>query len=181
MARSRKRPPFTARPASNPARGLLRVDLIDRLQADLTDTPTTTKGSMGQEVAHPILSELRQHRGPQRPSSGRWRWPTPTLRPQMPARLPVREPRPSPVPAGPGIRRSGESAPLNPGRLEWDEDGLPVAGQRTKDVAPAGRQVLMWSETVLTQPDGDGGPASRGAGGITGPFCRLVVRPGRGR
>jgi hypothetical protein len=39
------------------------VDLIDRLQSDLKDTPTTTKGSMGQEVAHPILSELRQHRG----------------------------------------------------------------------------------------------------------------------
>jgi hypothetical protein len=39
------------------------VDLIDRLQADLGSTPTTTSGSMGQEVAHPILSELRQHRG----------------------------------------------------------------------------------------------------------------------
>jgi hypothetical protein len=39
------------------------ADLIDRLQADLKDTPTTTRGSMGQEVAHPILSELRQHRG----------------------------------------------------------------------------------------------------------------------
>jgi hypothetical protein len=38
------------------------VDLIDRLQADLGSTPTTTKGSMGQEVAHPTLSELRQHR-----------------------------------------------------------------------------------------------------------------------
>ena len=39
------------------------ADLIDRLQADLKDTPTTTRGSVGQEVAHPILSELRQHRG----------------------------------------------------------------------------------------------------------------------
>lgn len=38
------------------------ADLIDRLQGDLQATPTTTKGSMGQEVAHPILSELRQHR-----------------------------------------------------------------------------------------------------------------------
>jgi hypothetical protein len=38
-------------------------DLIDRLQTALKDTPTTTKGSMGQLVAHPILSELRMHRG----------------------------------------------------------------------------------------------------------------------
>ena len=39
------------------------ADLIDRLQSDLKDTPTTTRGSMGQEVVHPVLSELRQHRG----------------------------------------------------------------------------------------------------------------------
>lgn len=39
------------------------VDLLDVLQEVLQETPLTTTGSMGQLVAHPILSELRQHRG----------------------------------------------------------------------------------------------------------------------
>jgi hypothetical protein len=38
-------------------------DLLDRLEAELKDAPTTTRGSMQQLVAHPVLSELRQHRG----------------------------------------------------------------------------------------------------------------------
>lgn len=38
------------------------ADLIDRLQADLRDGPTTTRGSQGQIVAHPNVSEIRQHR-----------------------------------------------------------------------------------------------------------------------
>jgi hypothetical protein len=67
VERGRQRSQFAPRSATNPARSLLEAcceaDLIDRLQADLKDTPTTTRGSMGQEVAHPILSELRQHRG----------------------------------------------------------------------------------------------------------------------
>lgn len=37
-------------------------DLLDRLEAELAGVSTTTAGSMGQEVAHPVLSELRQHR-----------------------------------------------------------------------------------------------------------------------
>jgi hypothetical protein len=37
-------------------------DLIDDLQDALKDSPKTTRGSMGQEVVHPIVSELRMHR-----------------------------------------------------------------------------------------------------------------------
>jgi hypothetical protein len=37
-------------------------DLIDDLQSALKDAPKTTRGSMGQEVIHPLISELRQHR-----------------------------------------------------------------------------------------------------------------------
>jgi hypothetical protein len=40
----------------------MEADLIDSLQEGLTDAPTTVKGSMGQEVIHPLISELRQHR-----------------------------------------------------------------------------------------------------------------------
>jgi hypothetical protein len=38
------------------------TDIIDRLQTEFDLGETTTKGSMGQEVAAPTLSELRQHR-----------------------------------------------------------------------------------------------------------------------
>jgi len=38
------------------------ADLIDDLQSALKDTSRTTRGSMGQEVIHPLISELRQHR-----------------------------------------------------------------------------------------------------------------------
>ena len=38
------------------------ADLIVRLEAVLADAPLTTTGSMGQLVAHPLISELRQHR-----------------------------------------------------------------------------------------------------------------------
>ena len=38
------------------------VDLIDRLEEELAQEPTTVKGSMGQKVAHPHVSEIRQHR-----------------------------------------------------------------------------------------------------------------------
>lgn len=37
-------------------------DLVDALQLELKDSPTTTRGSMGQLVAHPLVTELRQHR-----------------------------------------------------------------------------------------------------------------------
>lgn len=36
-------------------------DLIDRLHEALADAELTTRGSMGQEVASPFVSELRQH------------------------------------------------------------------------------------------------------------------------
>lgn len=36
-------------------------DLIDRLHEALVDAELTTRGSMGQEVASPFVSELRQH------------------------------------------------------------------------------------------------------------------------
>ena len=36
-------------------------DLIDRLHEALAEAELTTRGSMGQEVASPFVSELRQH------------------------------------------------------------------------------------------------------------------------
>ncbi|WP_425664872.1 hypothetical protein [Agrococcus sp. DT81.2] len=38
------------------------ADLIVRLEDALAGEPLTTSGSMGQIVAHPLISELRQHR-----------------------------------------------------------------------------------------------------------------------
>lgn len=38
------------------------ADLIDRLEAEMVDAPTMVKGSMGQLVASPLISEVRQHR-----------------------------------------------------------------------------------------------------------------------
>lgn len=40
------------------------IDLIERLQDALPKTKTglTVRGSMGQNVAHPLLGEIRQHR-----------------------------------------------------------------------------------------------------------------------
>jgi len=38
------------------------ADLIDELEAALVGQPRTVKGSQGQSVIHPIISELRQHR-----------------------------------------------------------------------------------------------------------------------
>ena len=37
-------------------------DLIDELRAGLKGEPQTVRGSQGQEVAHPLIAELRQHR-----------------------------------------------------------------------------------------------------------------------
>ena len=37
-------------------------DLIEQLSAGLQGAPMIVKGSMGQEVINPIVSELRQHR-----------------------------------------------------------------------------------------------------------------------
>lgn len=38
------------------------ADLISRMEKELEDQPLTVKGSMGQLVPHPLVSELRQHR-----------------------------------------------------------------------------------------------------------------------
>lgn len=38
------------------------IDVIERIQADLRDSPLMVKGSMGQLVASPLVSEVRQHR-----------------------------------------------------------------------------------------------------------------------
>jgi hypothetical protein len=38
------------------------ADLIDTLQAAQNDQPLTVRGSMGQQVINPLVSELRQHR-----------------------------------------------------------------------------------------------------------------------
>lgn len=37
------------------------LDTIDRLRAQIAERGETVAGSMGQPVAHPLLSELRQH------------------------------------------------------------------------------------------------------------------------
>lgn len=39
------------------------ADMIERLEDAQRDEPLTAKGSMGQTVASPFVSELRQHRG----------------------------------------------------------------------------------------------------------------------
>lgn len=39
-----------------------QADLIDRIQTAQLDAPLTVRGSQGQEVAHPLVSELRMHR-----------------------------------------------------------------------------------------------------------------------
>lgn len=38
------------------------ADLIDEMAAALVDAPRTVKGSQGQQVIHPLIPELRQHR-----------------------------------------------------------------------------------------------------------------------
>lgn len=38
------------------------ADLIDALEDEMQGSPRTVKGSMGQTVIHPLISELRQHR-----------------------------------------------------------------------------------------------------------------------
>ncbi|MFI5670467.1 hypothetical protein [Streptomyces sp. NPDC051704] len=38
------------------------VDLIERMHAELQGAPLVVKGSMGQDVANPLVQELRQHR-----------------------------------------------------------------------------------------------------------------------
>jgi hypothetical protein len=35
------------------------LDVIDRLEAEMRDAPLTVAGSQGQQVAHPLLHELR--------------------------------------------------------------------------------------------------------------------------
>lgn len=38
------------------------IDLIERMEAEQRDLPLVAKGSMGQDVAAPLVQELRQHR-----------------------------------------------------------------------------------------------------------------------
>lgn len=38
------------------------VDLIERLETELREGPLTVRGSMGQQVASPLVQEIRQHR-----------------------------------------------------------------------------------------------------------------------
>ncbi len=38
------------------------VDLVERLELELRDAPLMVRGSQGQQVASPLVSELRQHR-----------------------------------------------------------------------------------------------------------------------
>lgn len=42
------------------------ADLIDRLEEALTGAPLMESGSMGQKVASPLVSEIRQHRNTKR-------------------------------------------------------------------------------------------------------------------
>lgn len=39
------------------------ADIIEKLEDAMVDAPLTVTGSMGQLVAHPLIQELRQHRG----------------------------------------------------------------------------------------------------------------------
>lgn len=39
------------------------LDIIDRLEESLDGASLVVRGSMGQDVAHPLLAEVRQHRG----------------------------------------------------------------------------------------------------------------------
>lgn len=38
------------------------ADIVERLEGELADAPLMVKGSMGQLVASPLVSEVRQHR-----------------------------------------------------------------------------------------------------------------------
>ncbi|MFF1336363.1 hypothetical protein ACFVYT_00330 [Streptomyces sp. NPDC058290] len=38
------------------------VDLVERMHVELLDARLVVKGSMGQDVANPLVQELRQHR-----------------------------------------------------------------------------------------------------------------------
>lgn len=38
------------------------IDIIERLERELDGADLVTSGSMGQDVAHPLLAEVRQHR-----------------------------------------------------------------------------------------------------------------------
>ena len=38
------------------------TDLVDRLERELKDAPMVVPGSMGQDVVHPLVQEVRQHR-----------------------------------------------------------------------------------------------------------------------
>ena len=38
------------------------VDIVERLEDEFRTAPTMVRGSMGQDVASPLLQELRQHR-----------------------------------------------------------------------------------------------------------------------
>lgn len=42
------------------------TDIIERLEDELKDSPLMVKGSMGQLVASPLVSEVRQHRNTKR-------------------------------------------------------------------------------------------------------------------
>ena len=136
------------------------ADLIDRLQADLKTSGTTTFGSQRQIVAHPNVSEIRQHRQAFRALLWRSTFPS----------------RIGTIPRDAGGSRIGDgtcSTPLVEGqrmtttavresgaeilaRLEYsDDDQLPIGWPQDQNVATAGPDVLAWCETTLAQPDGD--------------------------
>ena len=38
------------------------IDMVDRLESEMLDAPLMVTGSQGQDVANPLIGELRQHR-----------------------------------------------------------------------------------------------------------------------
>lgn len=139
------------------ADGCREADIIERLEAELADAPLMVKGSMGQLVASPLVSEVRQHRAvlagllkslklPDAPAEAQ-----DVARPWYPSRR-VRQPACD----GGGARgcSSVVHVALAEQRLPLATDGLPAGMPSGYGIPTLGWGVLAWAEEFLAQPDG---------------------------